>query len=208
MALWQISRALILRDVGRISLCKISTSAPCNTETSEQDWPSVPEKWIKYNVQKYDPQQPGEERRPAWVCHYRTNIKYGEEKMRYVAWMIRGMSVDEAIKQLTFCRKKGAAIVKEIIEEAQELAVKEHNVEYKSNLWVAESFCTKGIVIKGYRRHARGRFGIIHWVHCHYYVKLEEGPPPKHYYPPEWTGNEKLHDWISSLRARRIGYTL
>ncbi|XP_013790053.2 39S ribosomal protein L22, mitochondrial-like, partial [Limulus polyphemus] len=95
-------------------------------------------KWPKKNDEVFPPQAPGEERRPAFVCHYRNQIKYSPDKMWYVATMIRGMSVEEAIKQLSFVSKKGAQIVKEVLKEAQELAVKEHNVEYKSNLWVGE----------------------------------------------------------------------
>ena len=48
------------------------------------------------------------------------------------------MTVDEAVKQLSFVNKKGAIYVKEAILEAQELAVKEHNVEFRSNLWVGK----------------------------------------------------------------------
>lgn len=58
--------------------------------------------------------------------------------MWYVANLVRGMSVDEALKQISFVLKKGGAFVKEAIEEAQEMAVKDHNVEFKSNLWVCE----------------------------------------------------------------------
>lgn len=58
--------------------------------------------------------------------------------MWYIACLIRGMSVDEALKQLSFVSKKGAVYVKETLLEAQELAVKDHNVEYKSNLWVGK----------------------------------------------------------------------
>lgn len=46
------------------------------------------------------------------------------------------MTVDEAVKQLGFVNKKGAKFVKEAILEAQELAVTQHNVEFKSNLWI------------------------------------------------------------------------
>lgn len=60
--------------------------------------------------------------------------------MWYVASLVRGMSVDEAIKQLKFVLKKGSKDVRETIEEARELAVKEHNVEFASNLWVGK-FC-------------------------------------------------------------------
>lgn len=58
--------------------------------------------------------------------------------MHYIANFVRGMSVDEAVKQLSFVLKKGAADVKQTILEAQEMAVKSHNVEFKSNLWVGE----------------------------------------------------------------------
>lgn len=46
--------------------------------------------------------------------------------------------MDEAIKQLSFMLKKGSVYIMEAIKEAQELAVENHNVEYKSNLWVGE----------------------------------------------------------------------
>lgn len=58
--------------------------------------------------------------------------------MWYIACFVRGMSVDEAIKQLSFLKKKGAAIAKEVILEAQRMAVEEHNIEFKSNLWVGK----------------------------------------------------------------------
>ena len=58
--------------------------------------------------------------------------------MWYIASFVRGMSIDEAIKQLSFVLKKGASAVKETLLEAQEMAVKQHNVEYKSNLWICQ----------------------------------------------------------------------
>lgn len=48
------------------------------------------------------------------------------------------MTIDEAIKQLNFVQKKGAKFVLDALVEAQNLAVKYHNVEFKSNLWVGE----------------------------------------------------------------------
>ena len=48
-----------------------------------------------------------------------------------------------------------------MIEEAQDLAVQEHNVEFKTNLWVAESFANCTDIVKGRRRHARGRVAIV-----------------------------------------------
>lgn len=68
----------------------------------------------------------------------KANVKYSPLKMWYIASFVRGMTVDEAVKQLSFMSKKGAAIAKTVILEAQQLAVEEHNIEFKSNLWVGE----------------------------------------------------------------------
>ena len=125
--------------------------------------------------------------------------------MWYIASFIRGMSVDEAIKQLSFVLKKGAAHIKEALLEAQEMAVKHHNVEFKSNLWVAESFCGKGRVFKGMRRHARRRVGEVEYKHVHYFVRLEEGSPPEHYYlPGPQTPEQQLATWVEQMRKRKI----
>lgn len=66
------------------------------------------------------------------------DIKYSPKKMWYIAAFVRGMTVDEAVRQLSFCTKYGATWVRDTILEAQELAVNRHNVEFKSNLWVGE----------------------------------------------------------------------
>ncbi|XP_046395068.1 39S ribosomal protein L22, mitochondrial [Ischnura elegans] len=168
-------------------------------------------KWLSYNKTVWPPQSPDEERRPAYVCHVKPDIHYSPKKMWYVACLVRGMSVDEAVKQLSFLQQKGAAAVKETILEAQKLAVEKHNVEFKSNLWVAESFATKGKVIKGLRRHARMRSGEIRYTFCHYYVQLEEGKPPKNYYinsKAELNQQEMLDLWLKQMRSRKITSSL
>ena len=136
----------------------------------------------------------------------KNNIKYSPHKMWYMASMIRGMTVEEAIKQLTFINKKGASIIIDTLQEAQKLAVERHFVEYKSNLWVAESFSTKGMVFKGVRRHARGRMGLIKWIHCHYFVRLEEGSPPEHFFLDRVPKTTQTHlaEWVNDMRQRRI----
>jgi len=183
----------------------ISTST-----TSSYAWApdKGPKRWKEYNYDMFPPQTPEEKTRPAYVCHHMENVKYSELKLWYVACFVRGMAIDEALRQLDYIKRKGAAIVKATLLEAQELAVREHNVEFRSNLWVAESMSTKGIVIKGLRRHARKRFGIIHYRHSHYFVRLEEGKPPEHYYPPESDGPTLLQNWIQERREQIIHRTL
>ena len=67
-------------------------------------------KWPRYNDILHPPQpapatgEDGEAMspplEPAYVVHMRAMIKYSPWKMWYLAQFIRGMTVDEAIKQL------------------------------------------------------------------------------------------------------------
>lgn len=56
--------------------------------------------------------------------------------MWIVANLVRGMSVDEALKQLTCVQRKGAPYITRAINEAVEMAILDHNVEFRSNLWI------------------------------------------------------------------------
>ncbi|KAF7206665.1 large ribosomal subunit protein uL22m [Nothobranchius furzeri] len=161
--------------------------------------------WERANRKVFPPQLPDEPRRPAEVYHSRRQIKYSKDKMWYLAKMIRGMSIDEAVAQLEFNDKKGAQIMREVLLEAQEMAVKNHNVEYKSNLYVAESFSSKGMYLKRIRYHGRGMFGIMDRVYCHYFVKLVEGSPPK---TEQRTGFDQAKEYVQNLKKRTIIHSL
>jgi len=179
----------------------LSTSCICRFPWEER---RPPRNWPSYNKKVFDPLPIEEPQRPAYYCHMKLNVKYSTLKLWYVACLVRGMSIDEALRQVDFVKKKGASFVKETLLEAQELAVQTQNVEFRSNLWVAESFTGKGIVVKGIRRHARKHIGIIHYRHSNYFVRLEEGSPPKDYYPPEPDGPTLLQRWIQEQRNQRV----
>jgi large subunit ribosomal protein L22 len=68
----------------------------------------------------------------------KNDLRVAAEKAWWVACMIRGMSIDEAIRQMDYVKKKSAFYIKQTLMEAQELAVQKHNVEFRSNLWVGE----------------------------------------------------------------------
>ncbi|XP_028321814.1 large ribosomal subunit protein uL22m [Gouania willdenowi] len=157
--------------------------------------------WAKKNLQLFPPQQLHEPRRPAEVHHSRRQIKYSKDKMWYLAKMVRGMSIDQAVSQLEFNDKKGAKIMREVLLEAQEMAVKNHNVEFKSNLYVAESFSGKGKYLKRIRYHGKGMYGIMDKVYCHYFVKLVEGSPPE---AERRTGYDQAQDYVEGLKARTV----
>jgi len=76
---------------------------------------------------------------------------------------------------------------------------------------LAESFSGRGIILKGIRRHARARAGMISYRYSHYFVRLEEGSPPENYYRMDITdqdGPTMLQDWIKERRDLRIGGSL
>lgn len=161
-----------------------------------------PKRWPRYN-EIIQPPQDGVQR-PATYYHYRENIKYSPKKFWYTAKFIRGMNIDEAIKQCKFLPYKGAQIAAQVLEEAQEIAVRDHNFECKSNMWVEEAIVGKGLVLKGTRKHARMRFGEVRYFYTHLMVKLVEGEAPIHYYKPAKDGNDLLKDYYDNLRSRNI----
>lgn len=74
--------------------------------------------------------------------------------------------------------------------------------------FAAESFVGKGIVFKGIRRHARKRVGRVEYKHSHYFVRLEEGKPPKDYYNNIVTPEQQLEKWLEDKRKRKINNSL
>ena len=204
------SKLLSVNNVSRLPLLSSIVSKQFHVSACANGvQPPEPQKWPKYNEIVYPPRPYGEPMRVAEVFHHRSNIKYSYKKMWYIASMIRGMSIDEAIKQLQFLKRAGGKMVIDVLEEAQEIAVRDHNVEYKSNLWIAESFVGKAHTVKSLRKHRGYRFGKITYGYIHYFVCLREGKPPKDYYTPVTkTGNEHIESYIEKMRNRRISYTL
>lgn len=164
-----------------------------------------PKRWPRKNEIVQPPQtDPNEDKRPATYHHYRANIKQSPKKMWYVMKFIRGMNIDEAIKQCEFLNYKSAQLTADILREVQEIALKKHDFEFKSNMWIEDARCTKGLVIKGLRKHARMRFGTVHYFYAHVMIKLTEGDPPVHFYKPKKDGNDYLKDYYDGLRSRKI----
>lgn len=55
------------------------------------------------------------------------------------------MSFDQTLAQLEFSdQKTEARIMKEVLLKAQDIAVGDHNVEFRSNLYMAESTSGRG----------------------------------------------------------------
>lgn len=109
------------------------------------------------------------------IYHCERGLRCSPIKMNLVAAQIRGLPVDEAIKQMTFSPKRAATLVKKAIEAAQVIAEEKYGIQDKTHLWIAESYVGKGRYIKKIRIHGRGRFGIQEKKFCHYFLVLKEG---------------------------------
>ena len=193
------------------SLRTLQTSSRRQTFTREgqesEGWPE-PREWTQGNHVVHPPQAADELRRRAECFHYRANVKYSPKKMWYMCMLVRGMPIDEAVKQLSFVPKKGAVILKEVLEEARELALKEQHFEHRSNMFVAAANAEKGVFIKGMRKHAFYRMGVVTYYHTHVLVHLVEGPPPADYDLYNFTNRQKLNHYLDDLRRRNVKFSL
>ncbi|MEH6650410.1 MAG: 50S ribosomal protein L22 [Motiliproteus sp.] len=95
------------------------------------------------------------------------------QKARLVANQIRGKSVDEALNILAFSPKKGAAIMKKVLESA--IANAEHNEGADvDELKVSTVFVDEGMTMKRIKPRAKGRADRILKRSCHITVKVAE----------------------------------
>ena len=87
-------------------------------------------------------------------------LKTSPQKLNLVAGMIRGKSVEKALADLTFSKKKVSLDVKKCLQSAIANAENNHNLDV-DDLVVAEAWVGKNLTMKRGRPRARGRFGRI-----------------------------------------------
>ena len=93
------------------------------------------------------------------------------QKGRLIADLIRGKKVDQALDILSFTPKKGAAIIKQVLESA--IANAEHNDGADiDELKVSSIYVEKGTFMKRYSARAKGRGDRISKQTCHIYVTV------------------------------------
>jgi large subunit ribosomal protein L22 len=98
-------------------------------------------------------------------------VRLSAQKGRLVADMIRGKKVDQALDILAFTPKKGAVIIKKVLESA--VANAEHNDGADiDELKVSSIYVEKGTVLKRYSARAKGRGDHITKQTCHIYVTV------------------------------------
>nr|WP_028293117.1 50S ribosomal protein L22 [Oceanobacter kriegii] len=95
------------------------------------------------------------------------------QKARLVADQIRGKKVDDALEILSFSTKKGADLVKKVLESA--IANAEHNDGADvDELIVSTVYADEGLTMKRIRPRAKGRADRIFKRTCHITVKVSE----------------------------------
>lgn len=98
-------------------------------------------------------------------------VRLSAQKGRLVADLVRGKSVDQALNILAYTPKKGAVIVKKVLESA--IANAEHNAGADIDaLKVTRIHVEQGPVLKRFTARAKGRGNRISKQTCHIYVTV------------------------------------
>jgi len=96
-------------------------------------------------------------------------VRLSAQKGRLVADQIRGLPVEKALNLLAFSPKKGAQIIKKVLESA--IANAEHNDGADvDELKVKRIFVERGIPLKRFQARAKGRGNRITKQSCHIFV--------------------------------------
>lgn len=99
--------------------------------------------------------------------------KIGAQKARLVVDLVRGKDVNEAIRILTFTPKKGARMLKKLIESAVANAENKKVIDV-DNLYVKTVTADGGPSAKRFLPRAQGRATLIRKKTSHLNVVLEE----------------------------------
>ncbi len=98
-------------------------------------------------------------------------VRLSAQKGRLVADLVRGKPVDQALNILAFSPKKGAGIIKKVLESA--IANAEHNDGADiDTLKVKTIYVEKGAVLKRFTARAKGRGNRISKPTCHIFVTV------------------------------------
>lgn len=100
-------------------------------------------------------------------------VRLSAQKGRLVADQIRGLQVEKALNLLTFSPKKGAVIIRKVLESA--IANAEHNEGADvDELKVAKIHVEQGPSLKRFMARAKGRGNRIIKPTCHIYVTVAD----------------------------------
>ena len=100
-------------------------------------------------------------------------VRLSAQKGRLVAGLVRGKPVDQALNTLAFSPKKGAKIIRKVLESA--IANAEHNDGADiDTLKVKTIHVEEGMTLKRFTARAKGRGNRILKPTCHVYLTVGE----------------------------------
>ncbi|MGJ0514376.1 MAG: 50S ribosomal protein L22 [Methylomicrobium sp.] len=102
-----------------------------------------------------------------------SNAPLSAQKARLVGDQIRGLPVDQALNVLKFSSKKGAAIMKKVLESAIANAENNDSADI-DDLRVSTVYVDEGATLKRFKARAKGRANHILKRTCHITVKVAE----------------------------------
>ena len=101
-------------------------------------------------------------------------VRLSAQKGRLVADLVRGQPIANALNILSFTPKKGAKIIKKVLESA--IANAEHNNGADIDELKITSICVeKGPVLKRFQARAKGRGNRIVKPTCHVFLTVGDG---------------------------------
>ena len=101
------------------------------------------------------------------------NVRSSPRKVNLLLKNIRGKKADIAIRDLSFARQRIAFDIKKTVQAA--IANAENNNQYDiDNLYVAEAYVGKSIVLKRFRARAKGRASPIKKPYSNLTIVLSE----------------------------------
>lgn len=102
-----------------------------------------------------------------------SGARLSAQKARLVVDQIRGKHVEEALDLLAFSNKKGADIVKKVLESAIANAEQNEGADV-DELRVSTAYVDEGVTMKRIRARAKGRADRILKRSCHITVKVAD----------------------------------
>ena len=101
------------------------------------------------------------------------NVRSGARKVNLLLKNIRGKKADIVVRDLSFARQRIAFDIKKTVQAA--VANAENNNQYDiDNLYIAEAYVGKSIVLKRFRARAKGRASAIKKPYSNLTIVLSE----------------------------------
>ena len=101
------------------------------------------------------------------------NVRSSPRKINLLLKNIRGKKADIAVRDLSFARQRIAFDIKKTVQSA--IANAENNNQYDiDNLYIAEAYVGKSIVLKRFRPRAKGRASAIKKPYTNLTIVLSE----------------------------------